>query len=173
MKRTIDAKLFRDLVRLFGGLHDLQDKLLQAVQSKIEAMKRADIQAMRQFAEREQALITRQQEREGFRCQLMDRIGGELGLPGGAGRSLSISQLASRLAEPQCTVLQDAAGKVRERALKVAQTNRVAGVVAREITNHLKWVFASVRPEGDSPVGYAGDGALVTASSTKILETVG
>jgi len=143
------------------------------IQSKNDAMKRADIPAMRDLNDQEQTVVKQLQERDGFRRQLMDAIGEELGLPPRSARALSVSQLASRLPEPARTNLLDAAGKLRRAVSQVVQANCVAGAVSREILNHLKWVFASVRPAEEKPVGYSGQGVPVGPCDTRILETVG
>jgi hypothetical protein len=84
-----------------------------------------------------------------------------------------VSQLAEHLPEAQREGLLNIAGKLRGVVSRLAQANRVAGVVSREIVNHLRWVFASVRPAGGQPVAYAGDGALVGPSEARIFEAVG
>jgi hypothetical protein len=103
----------------------------------------------------------------------MDAIGEALGLSSRSARALSITQLAPRLVDPQRAALTDAADRVRKAVLKVTQANRVAGVVSREILHHLKWIFASVRPRDEKPMGYAGDGAMVPSCGTPMFETVG
>lgn len=173
MTRGMVPKRLRDLVKLLGSLQRLQGQLLILIQSKIDAMKRADIPAMRDLNDQEQTVVKQLQERDGFRRQLMDAIGEELGLPSRSARALSVSQLASRLPEPARTNLLDAAGRLHRAVSQVAQTNRVAGAVSREILNHLKWVFASVRPAEEKPVGYSGQGVPVGPCDTRILETVG
>ena len=55
----------------------------------------------------------------------------------------------------------------------MAQVNRIAGVVSRELVNHLQWVFASVAPKDDTPAGYSGDGTLVRPVETRVFEAVG
>ena len=173
MTKTIEAKRFRDFLRLLDALATMNEQLFTLVGSKIDAMKRADLHAMRECGEREREMVQRMQEREGLRRQLMDAIGEELGLSSRSARALSVSQLASRLTEPQRAALIDAADRVRKAVLKVTQVNRVAGVVSREILHHLKWIFASVRPRDEKPAGYAGDGVLVPNYGTPMFETVG
>ena len=173
MRRHVEPKYLRDLLRLLDGLQRLHGQLLTLIRSKIDAMRRAEISAMRELSEQEQTLARRLEEREGLRRQLMDAIGEQLGLPPRAARALSVSQLASRLPEGQRADLLDTAGKLREAVAKVAQANRVAGAISREILTHLKWVFASVRPADVRPVGYSGDGEAVGTLDARIFETVG
>ncbi len=173
MTTTVTAKRFRDLLRLFDALAELNERLFVLLGSKIDAMKRADLAAMRGCGEGERELVEQLQQREGLRRQLMDAIGEELGLSSRAARLLTVTQLASRISEPQRAALLKAADLVRKAVLKVAQANRVVGTVSREVLNHLKWVFASVRPRDEKPAGYAGDGVLVTSSGAAMFEMVG
>lgn len=173
MKQEIDPKRLRDLVTLLDGLHRSHEQLLALVRSKINAMRLADVSAMRDLAEQEQTLAKRVEQREGLRRQLMDKIGEQCGLSSQASRALSVSQIASRLCDPDRTALQQAAQKLRSIVTKLAQANRVAGAISREVLTHLEWVFASVRPAGGRALAYSGSGAPVAANDTRIFETVG
>ena len=173
MTKTIEANRLRDLLRLLDTLATMNAQLFTLIGSKIDAMKRADLHAMRECGERERDMVQQMQEREGLRRQLMDAIGEVLGLSSRSARALSVTQLASRLVDPQRAALTEAADRVRKAVFKVTQANRVAGVVSREILHHLKWIFASVRPRDEKPAGYAGDGVMVSNCGTPMFETVG
>ncbi len=173
MTYLTDCKRIKDLVRLFGSLERLQDRLLTLIQSKIDAMRRADIAAMRELGDQEREVVMRLHERDGLRCQLMEEIGRQLRLPPRAARALPVSQLAARLPKSEQGPLLGAAGSLAAAATKVAQVNRVAGAVSRDLLHHLNWVFASVRPRDAAPIGYAGNGALVSPGNQRIFETIG
>jgi hypothetical protein len=162
-----------DVLKLFDAMRRLYEQLVGLIQSKIDAMRRADVETMRQLTEQEQSVVTRLHEREGFCRQLLDALGEEIGLPPRAGRALSVSQLASHLPPSEQTGLLHASSRLREVVFKATRANRVAGVVSRELLNHAKWILGSVRPAGATPVGYSGDGALVAPVNTRIFETVG
>jgi len=163
----------KDLIRLFGVLKDLHGQLLVLIQLKMDAMRRADLAVVNELNQREQAMVRRLEEREGLRRPLMDSIGAELGLPSRAARELTVSQLAARLSEPARRSLVDAANELRAVVAQVARLNRVAGAFTRDVMNHLKWVFASVRPKEDGPSGYTGMGVAATAADLRIFEAVG
>ena len=173
MKKTIAPNRFGDLLKLFGGLEALHDRLLTLIRAKIEAMKQADVVRISELTGQEQEVAQRIHEREGFRRQLMDAIGEQMGLPPRAARALSVTQLAARIPDPQHSALVSAADGLRARVTRVAAANRVAGTVAREIVNHLKWVFAAVRPAGDGTEGYSGKGVLLPVAETRVFDTVG
>lgn len=173
MKKAIAPNRFGDLLKLFGSLETLHVRLLKLIQAKIDAMKQADATRIGELTRQEQEVAQRIHEREGFRRQLMDAIGGQLGLPPRAARVLSVSQLAARIPEPQHAKLVSAADRLRARVARVAAANHVAGAVARQIVNHLKWVFAAVRPAGDGTEGYSGKGVLLPVAETRVFDTVG
>jgi hypothetical protein len=173
MKTLIASHRFADLLKLFNTLVTLHDELLVLIRAKIDAMKKSDVNRIQTLTEQERQVARRIHEREGLRRQLMDGLGGQIGLPPRAARALSASQLAGRLREPQKTDLLEAAGRLRDGVTRMAATNRMAGAIAGQIINHLHWVFASVRPPGDRPMGYSDEGALVASSQTKILDAVG
>ena len=173
MKETIKPTLLRDLLSLLGDIETLHGELLGSINGKVEAMRKNDHAVMRELGKREHSLVATIHEREGLRRQLMDVIGKEAGWPARTARGLSTSQLASRLSEPQRSQLIDAGNRLRQVVSRVARTNRVAGQIAGRILNHLQWVFASVKPRGENPVGYTGSGGLMDTSTTLVFDTVG
>jgi len=167
------CKRLNDLVRLFGALEDLQHRLVTLIQSKIDAIRKADMHTMRELFDKERDIIQHIQEREGLRCQLMDEIGKDLGLASQASRALPASQLAARLPESQRSILLDAAAKLGKAVGQVARVNRVVGRISGDVLQHLQWVFASVIPRDGKLNGYLGNGEAVTAGNQRIFEAVG
>ncbi len=172
MGQSLQSKQMDNLIKLLGGLQELHDKLRRLVEAKIEAMKRADMAAMSEVERQEKTTAKRIVDCEVSRRRLMEAVGRELGLPPKKAQPPTVSQLVARLSEPQCSILRDAGESLREVASRLAQANRIAGVLSREILNHLKCVFASVKPAGREPVGYSGTGAVVGSDKTRIFETV-
>jgi hypothetical protein len=173
MTQTVEPQRLNDLVRLMGVLEKLHERLLALVQSKIDAMRRADTAAMNSLKDQEQATVRQLRERDGLRRQLVESMGEEMELPLRGASAITVSQLAARLSEPGRTRLLRAAGSLRLVMSRVAQANRIAGAMSREILNHLGWVFASVRPAGARSVGYSGSGDVTAASQTRLVEIVG
>ena len=173
MTRAIEPKRLRDLLTLLGQLEQLHDELAALVKAKVDAMKRADMRTLQQRTEQEQDLVKRIQEREGLRRQLMDVIGEQLGLSPRSARTLTVSQLVSRIPKEQQEAILESAERLRFSVSKVARANRVAGMVAHELVDHLRRVFAAVRPKGERGTGYTGEGAAVPQSENRIFEAVG
>ncbi|MHC4697736.1 MAG: flagellar protein FlgN [Planctomycetota bacterium] len=173
MNKSIESSRFHDLRELLARLEELHLELVSLIRAKTDAMKRNDLDAMRDLVAREQTLARTIHEREGLRGQLMDVIGGQMGWPRQTARALSLSQLAARVPDAQRDVLLSVGRSLREAVSRVARVNRIAGAVARQISNHLEWVFASVKPQQAAPAGYSGSGGLVTRSETVLLDAVG
>lgn len=145
-----------DLCKLMAALEGLHGELAVLVERKIEAMRRADVEGLTELGAREVALTQRLREQDGARRQVLERIGKELGQNAARSRTLTVSQLTTHLDEPQCGLLMDAARKLRAAVFKSARVNRLAGVIARDVLEHMRWVFASVRPKGQSSGEYGG-----------------
>lgn len=173
MSKALAPTRFADLLKLFDVLGNLHDELVALIREKIEAMKTSDLRRMQALTTRECAVARRIHEREGCRRQLMDAIAEHLCLPPRAARALSVSQLAGRIPEPQRSTLLEAANRLQSSLVRTAAANRAAGTIARQITNHLRWVFAAVRPREDGSIGYSNDGVPVGRANTKLLDAVG
>ena len=173
MSATQQPPHLKDLTRLLDALRLQQQQLLQCIESKLDAVRRADVQAMQRLHRQEAKLVKELREREGFRRQMMDTIGRELGWPVGAGRAMHVSKLASHATGSDKAQLLEAAKALRDVALRVQRANRVAGAVSRNLLDHLGAVFASVAPSADEPSGYSGSGAVVRQKGTLVFEAVG
>jgi hypothetical protein len=173
MTREIETKRFRDLITVLGQLEQLHAELADLVRAKVDAMRRADIPALREHTESEQSLVNRIQQREGMRRQLMDVIGEGLGLPARSGRKLTVSQLVPRVPDRQREDILAAAEKLRAAVCGVAQANHLAGTIAGGLVDHLRRVFAAVKPQGARGTAYTGDGVAVTQGGDRIFEALG
>ena len=173
MTHTDLRKPVTDLVRMMDHLRSQQERLLDVMQRKLEAMRRADTSTMQSLAEREQHLVARLERHEEARRRLMQPLVTTLGLNSEAADRWTVSQLAAHLPAPERATLLAAADTLREVVWRVQQANRHAAVVSREILNHMKWVFASVQPAAAKPAGYAGDGTAVTSATNRLFEVVG
>jgi flagellar biosynthesis/type III secretory pathway chaperone len=170
---TDEHKRIRDLIRLLEQLRALHDDLFSLIDSKIVAMRRADVPRLTQFATQEGELTARLRERETFRGQLMETIGKAMGMTPRAARALTISQLVEHVEEGQRPTLLDAAQRLRGSVMKVMQANRIAGTISRELLDHLKWVLSAVRPREDRPGVYCGDGGFARHGEAALVELVG
>lgn len=166
-------KRLNDLIQLLEQTRDLYEQLLQTIQTKIDAMRHADLHEMREQTQQEHALAKRLHEREGLRCQIMELIGIELELSAPQARAMTMSDLSRVVSKSDAQRLMEISNALRDTVTRVAQANRIAGTTTREILNHLKWVMDSVKPRDDQPASYTGDGTLVPSQGTKLFEAVG
>lgn len=157
-----------DLTHLMGTLESLHGDLAGLMERKVDAMRRADVEGLSELGAKEIALTQRLRERDVMRRRVLERIGKELGLNAARARTLTVSQLSPHLDEPQRANLMEAARKLRSAVFRSARTNRLAGVIAREVLEHMRWVFASVRRLGQEGNEYGGG-----RMEHRILDAVG
>lgn len=156
MNQTKAAVSIDELVALMGGLEGLYGELTQLLESKVNAMRRADVECMSQLGAKEIALTQRMRDRDALRKQVLERIGKSIGLNSARSRTLTVSQLTAHLDEPKRATLMEAAKRLRTAVFRSARVGRLAGAVARDVLEHMRWVFASVRPKGHSNHEYGG-----------------
>jgi len=173
MKRTTLGTRLADLIRLLGGLEELNKQLAAVLEAKIGVMARADVAGMAQCEDNERKLVEQLRDRDGIRRQLMDSIGVELGLGPRVGRTLNLTQLGQRVPESERPALSTAADALRRAVLQVRQVERVASSVSREVLDHLRWVFAAVKPRDEKPNVYSGDGVFIRSDAASMVELVG
>ncbi len=173
MTLTVESTRFRDLISVLGILETLHEELCALLTSKIEAMRRNDLDNLQRLSAREQEVAARIREREGFRRQLMDAIGDCAGWPKQTARALSLSQLASRVVGSQRRALLSARTRLRDAVARVAKASRLAGEIARTIVDHLRWVFESVQPRTEHSIAYTDVGARPSRGETLIVDTLG
>ena len=162
-----------DLIRLLEQTRDIYEQLLQTIHTKIDAMRHADMNEMREQTLQEHALAKLLHEREGLRCQIMELIGIELQMSASQSRAMTMSDLSKAVSKSDAKRLMEISDTLRDTVTRVAQANRVAGTTTREILNHLKWVMDSVKPKDDKPISYTGDGTIAQSHDMKLFEVVG
>jgi len=163
----------RDLCRLLGQAARWYNELSILVERKVEAMRRANMGALQDACQRELALVKTITELEGLRRPLMDKIGCALGMAAGTGRVMTVSQLCQRLPADGAEQVGRAAAALREAVAHSARVNRLAGVVAGELVNHLRWVWRAARPIGEQRVGYTHAGGHETNVHPRVFDTTG
>lgn len=173
MKTNGGSSRATDLIKLLQQMQSLYRRLLELVRAKVEAMRRADVHAMRDLNEEEASVVHRLRERDGLRRQLMDVVGAEVGLAKREGRSMAVAALASRMVESDRAELLAAADALKKTAMQTAWANRSARVATRDVLHHLQWVAASIRPRVEPPAGYSREGVTVSRSDTLLFDALG
>ncbi len=161
-----------ELVRLLDELSQLHERLAGTIREKLDAMRRADMPLMREASVRQKSITDRIAERVGLRRQLMDMIGGQLGLARNTARVMTMSQLAARLGGDQAQSLRAAAKRLADAMAPAVRANRGAAAVTARVIEHLDRVFASIRG-GDQPAGYSRSGGARGARDAMLFEAMG
>jgi hypothetical protein len=167
------SKHVRSLVQVLEELGVSHGELLDLIEQKTDAMKRADIETMGSLVDREQAVVKHINERNGLRRQLMEAIGSQIGIGPRNARLMTASQLAARLPEPEGRSIRGAAKKLGDAMTLVSKANRMAGAISRGILAHLKAVFAAVSTPENQKAGYTDAGGAVSANDPLLFEAVG
>ncbi|HOB75274.1 MAG TPA: flagellar export chaperone FlgN [Phycisphaerae bacterium] len=165
--------LVRDLVRLLADLAALHQELAGHAKEKLEAIRRADSDAITAITAREMPLVERLAEREGLRRQLTRRIAGALGVEPGQADGIRVGELASRLPQPQAGQLLAAAAGLRQKVEELKRLQRTTALITQEMLKHLNEVVA-VMCGGRLPAdSYTRGGQRVRPESAGVFEAVG
>lgn len=167
------AQRTRDLAVLLDALRGMYQQLFSLIDAKMSAMRAADLERLQALTREEQELSGRLRERLGLRRQLMELVAGGAGFAQREAKSVTLSQLASRLPGPLAGPLEAARAGLREAMSRAAQANRVCGAAARELLQHMHWIFASVRPQADEPAVYSRNGATAAVCDPLLIDALG
>ena len=174
MMNTPGTKGIAALVSLLDQLQNQHEELHGVIERKIDRMRASDVDGMRTWLQREGELVEAVVDREGLRRGLMTQIGQQLGLSASRACGLSLRQLAERVAEPQRSSLLHATDRLRGSVQRVAQRNRVAGLIAQEILGHFRHVFAAMTTVGEcEPGGYTQQGQCRHGGQRQLFDAVG
>lgn len=162
-----------DFARLLDNQADLHAELAGVVQNKIDAMRRADMQALYAGNEEERRLVERIQEREGLRKQMLDAIGRTLGMTSGVARALTVSDLMRRAPAVEGERISQAAQRLRKQLAQLAQVNSRATILSRELVHQLGCILAAATRPGEGSWGYAPSGTPTTVANVRIFDALG
>ncbi len=161
------------LVRLLDEIADLHVQLLAAIDAKIDAMKTADTDRIRQTMLGEQEIVERINEREGLRKQLTVNLGRSYGISPERARRMSATQIAERFAGSETARIEAAVSRMRDLTTQIARRNHVAQLVSENILRHMRIVFASMTAPADGGVAYSADGQSNAATNERLFDLVG
>jgi hypothetical protein len=162
----------RELVRSFEALRGLHEQLFEALETKIEAMRIANVPALQNASQDEHAQLIGLREKENQRASLMQALARECGMPTKNARLATVSQIAPLLPDVERELLNHAASRLQAVVARTAQANRIAATIARQVTQHMKFVFSALRPACAAPVGYTLRGESFVANPA-IMDVVG
>ena len=162
----------RELIRTLDGLRSLHQQLREVLETKIAAMRAADVSALESASKDELDLLPLLREKEVLRAGLMQTLAREFGLPAKQARNVRVSQLAEFVPGIERELLLKSSARLQEVLARSAQVNRLAASIARHVTDHMKFVFTGLRPMGTAPIGYTRRGESFAAGPA-LVDLVG
>lgn len=160
------------LVKVLSDLRHLYEELSLVVKKKLAAMREADIDGIRSACAREEFLVQRIGERDGLRRQICDLVGQELTLGDRQGRSLTLREMSSLVAEPWRSRLLGLAGALRARLEETAETNRVAAMVSHEMVKHFRHLYEVMAQANQTVLFYSRTGQAESKGSRPVFDAV-
>lgn len=162
------------LAELLENLTARQAALHAVIRGKLEAMRRADVEAMIAATHREGELTSEVTALDGQRRELAAKLSEALSRSASErGRRMSLRSLAARLDAVQRARILKLADTLRRRMLDVAEANRVVELVSREMLTFFKDVFSAMVRDDESPLTYSAGGELGAAFGARVLDAVG
>lgn len=165
--------LVRDLVRLLTDLREHYGQMVTLTSAKLEAMRKADTDALQSIVAQEMVMANRGSEREGLRRQITERIAASLGIDRARARSMRVAELAEYLAEPRRSQLLTAATGLRATLAELSRQREVTTLVTREMLLHVGEVIAVMRSGGVRADVYSRGGRPEAVRPAHVFEAVG
>lgn len=164
----------RALHELFDNLSALQATLralLDAAETKLAAMRRADNAALHAGAAREHGLLEQVLRLDRERGAILARAAQELRRPDLAAATLG--ELAAALDEPEKSRFLAKNAALKDLAATLKKKNDLAGRVARNLQCHIRAIFADIAKVAQTPTGYGPAGRTATDARRVCLDAVG
>lgn len=166
--------LTNELADVLDRLGAIQDRMLDAIEAKLESMRQSDVEAMTATAHREGEVAAQVSALDQRRCWLAVELCKGLGIqiPPRA-QNVSLRSILAKLGPVAGERLAASGAVLREKMLKVAEANRVVELVCREMLAHFKSMFAAMTQAGDWPKTYSHRGAIESRGQVAVLDAVG
>ncbi len=161
----------RALVEALSELQPALRRLIDLSRGKLDALRRADTAALMRCAREEGELLQGVELLERRRRAILARLAQQLQWPPAV--SAPLSQLADRLPEPISSVIRARITPLRDLAVTLEKTNRLAASVARNLHQHMRALFAEVARASQETVVYGPLGQLETRTTRAWVDAVG
>ncbi len=145
-----------ELLELLSSLQDLLRQLTDLAETKLQAMREADVEGLHRCAARECQVLERLFEREQSRDAVLARVAQALRYePDSRPR---LAEVAEKLAEPHSSRLRAKIAGLRHVSTELRQKNRLAAEVARHLHQHIRAVFEDLAQVNRESVVYGPNG---------------
>jgi hypothetical protein len=161
----------RDLTQVLDEIRVLHDELATTLRSKLEAARRADIDALQSCTAREGFLASRIRNRDGLRRQLVDRLAQGIGVTNAPG--MPISALTRSLLPAQREGLLAASVALRRSIEAVGGLNRMSAHITAELIKHVRAATRAMTELQTGATGYLETGRPATAPAARVFDAVG
>jgi flagellar biosynthesis/type III secretory pathway chaperone len=145
--------------------------LLDVARDKLQAMRAANVEVLRDCALREEDLIkevvARQQARDAVLTQLAQA------LPLEAQRAKQLRDLMVYLPEPEVSALRARSVALGRVASELHEKNKLAEQVAQKLQSHIRGVFQAAARSMQESVVYGSKGVHQTSATRRCVDAVG
>lgn len=162
-----------DLVRLLNEVAKLHDELAAAMRSKLEAIRRADSDAIQSITSRELLLARRIAEKEGLRRDLVRNVLRELGLDPRCHQSMRMTELAEQFAEPGRSRILGAAAGLRARIEEIDRLRLTTRLISEAMLRHMDEIMTVMTSGVGTTGNYSRAGGRETSGRPSVFEAVG
>ena len=173
MTGQVDHRVVEELLEVLGEARRLHEELLAVLRRKLEAIRRAEMQAVHSCGAREALLVDRIRRNELRRRGLVERLGRQLAVPAGRARPVRLTELAEQLGEPMRSRLLVMAAGLRDLLGKIGDTNRVIGMVSEAMLEHFRQVYEAMRQAVPGSGLYSPAGRDTDDVRMNVLDAVG
>lgn len=173
MTETRMDSLARELVRLLNDMARQHDELAVLMQSKLEAIRRADSDAIQSITSSELLLANRVAEREGLRRDLVRNLLRDLGRDPQEFLSVRTSDLAEHFSEPRRSQILSAAAGLRSRIEAIDRRQTSTRLITEHMLQHMGEIIAVVTSGGAATGVYSRRGGRETSGGANVFEAVG
>jgi hypothetical protein len=163
----------RELVRLLGEMTRLHEELAGLMRGKLDAIRRADSDAIQAITSRELLLANRVAEREGLRRDLVRNLLRDLGLNRQQTAPVRITELAEHFAEPQRSQILGAAAGLRSRIEEIDRMRISTRLITEQMLGHMGEILAVMTSGGAATGVYSRGGGRETSGRANVFEAVG
>lgn len=163
----------RELVRLLTDMARLHDELAALMRGKLDAIRRADSDAIQAITSRELLLANRVAEREGLRRDLVRNLLRDLGLNPRQYPSVRMTELAEHFAEPQRSQILGAAAGLRSRIEEMDRMRMSTRMITEQMLAHMGEILAVMTSGGVATGVYSRGGDREISGRANVFEAVG
>lgn len=169
--KSVD-NLIRDLLHVVSDLSAHHSDLAVLMRDKLDAMRRADSDAIQRIGLKEGALLERITEREGLRRQLTRHVAEAVGV-GEDITTLRLTTLAESLSEPRRSQLLAASTGLKQKLGEVEQLRVTTTLVTQHLLSHMGEVLNVMRGDHGVAQLYSASGRRQEPSAANVFEAVG